>query len=254
MFASFCTTLFEFIVVYGICFGAGIGISYAGPIVCCANWYPNKNGMITGLIVAGFGSGAFIFGPLAIFVVNPDGLNVDEATSYFPSDSPVIQNVPIMFKTLGIVYAVIIFIAYNLITENKAAPASLSSSSNALESLSANQLNKTSYQQISNSSSETGDSGSSSSSNRSSNSSYFMLDPYQSAQNSLVWHVSFCFVCTTIGAMFLAGNNKVYAEPSFNNETYLSIVVSVSSVFNGIGRIVWGGILYIILYYIIYSK
>ena len=42
--------------------------------------------------------------------------------------------------------------------------------------------------------------------------------------------------------MFLAGNNKVYAETYFNNETYLSIVVSVSSVFNGIGRIVWGGI------------
>jgi MFS transporter, OFA family, oxalate/formate antiporter len=60
--ASFCTSLSALIFFYGVVFGAGIGISYSTPIVCCSRWYPDRKGLITGVIVAGFGSGAFFFG------------------------------------------------------------------------------------------------------------------------------------------------------------------------------------------------
>jgi OFA family oxalate/formate antiporter-like MFS transporter len=60
--ASFCTTLSALIFFYGFVFGAGIGISYSTPIVCCSRYFPSKKGLVTGIIVAGFGSGAFVFG------------------------------------------------------------------------------------------------------------------------------------------------------------------------------------------------
>lgn len=59
---SFCTTLASLVLFYGIIFGAGIGISYSTPIVCCSRWFPENKGLVTGIIVAGFGSGAFVFG------------------------------------------------------------------------------------------------------------------------------------------------------------------------------------------------
>jgi hypothetical protein len=72
-------------------------------------------------------------------------------------------------------------------------------------------------------------------------STIFDYDVYQVAHSCLGWHLSFCFVCTAVGGMFMAGNNKVYAEVYFN-DTYLSTVISVSSIFNGTGRIMWGAL------------
>ena len=49
----------------GIVGGAGIGLAYVVPIAVCVKWFPDKKGMITGLAVAGFGFGATIWVKLA---------------------------------------------------------------------------------------------------------------------------------------------------------------------------------------------
>ena len=49
----------------GIVGGAGIGLAYVVPISVCVKWYPDKKGLITGLAVAGFGFGATIWVKLA---------------------------------------------------------------------------------------------------------------------------------------------------------------------------------------------
>ena len=45
----------------GIIGGAGIGLGYVCPIAACVKWFPDKRGMVTGLAVAGFGAGAWLF-------------------------------------------------------------------------------------------------------------------------------------------------------------------------------------------------
>ena len=55
--SAFCTSLLGTLFTYGCLFGAGIGISYSAPIVCSVKWMPEQKGLITGIIVAGFGSG-----------------------------------------------------------------------------------------------------------------------------------------------------------------------------------------------------
>jgi MFS family permease len=49
----------------GIVSGAGIGLAYVVPISVCVKWFPDKKGLITGLAVAGFGFGATIWVKLA---------------------------------------------------------------------------------------------------------------------------------------------------------------------------------------------
>ncbi|MFH1126063.1 MAG: OFA family MFS transporter [Candidatus Altiarchaeota archaeon] len=45
----------------GMIGGAGIGLGYVCPIAACVKWFPDKRGMVTGLAVAGFGAGAWLF-------------------------------------------------------------------------------------------------------------------------------------------------------------------------------------------------
>lgn len=49
----------------GVVGGAGIGLGYVCPIAACVKWFPDLKGFVTGLAVAGFGAGAFIFVKLA---------------------------------------------------------------------------------------------------------------------------------------------------------------------------------------------
>jgi len=104
LLAATVTTLEGLICTYGVPFGIGMGITYAAPIAEAIKWMPEKKALVTGIIVAGFGGGAFVFGQIAIAVVNPDDKNVDDDTDYFPSSSGVPQRVPEMFITLGCCY------------------------------------------------------------------------------------------------------------------------------------------------------
>ena len=51
----------------GIIGGAGIGLAYVVPLAVGLKWFPDKKGLVSGLAVAGFGFGAFIW----ILVANP---------------------------------------------------------------------------------------------------------------------------------------------------------------------------------------
>jgi OFA family oxalate/formate antiporter-like MFS transporter len=45
----------------GILGGAGIGLAYVCPVSACLKWFPDLRGLMTGLAVAGFGGGAYLF-------------------------------------------------------------------------------------------------------------------------------------------------------------------------------------------------
>jgi OFA family oxalate/formate antiporter-like MFS transporter len=45
--------------------GMGNGFGYVIPSAVCSKWFPDKRGLIIGLVVAGYGAGSGIFGPLA---------------------------------------------------------------------------------------------------------------------------------------------------------------------------------------------
>ena len=45
---------------YGVVGGIGIGLGYVTPVSTVARWFPDKKGLVTGVVVMGFGVGAFV--------------------------------------------------------------------------------------------------------------------------------------------------------------------------------------------------
>lgn len=54
---------------YGV-LGAGVGIGYSCALSCCVKWFPDKRGLISGLAVAGFGAGTFVFAQVGQFIID----------------------------------------------------------------------------------------------------------------------------------------------------------------------------------------
>ena len=91
-FALHVNNLMLFYIGYGVIGGAGIGLGYVTPVATVAKWFPEKKGLATGIVVMGFGVGAFLLSKLlAPFLV----LQTDE-------------DLPLIFMWLGIIFALIL--------------------------------------------------------------------------------------------------------------------------------------------------
>lgn len=73
--ASFTTPIAPWMlwVSYGIVGGFGMGMIYSTLIACCQKWFPDKRGMITGIIVSALGFGGVIFTPIARSLIKSVG-------------------------------------------------------------------------------------------------------------------------------------------------------------------------------------
>lgn len=49
---------------YGLMGGVGMGFTYSTTIACAQKWYPEKKGLVTGLIVSALGFGGVVFTPI----------------------------------------------------------------------------------------------------------------------------------------------------------------------------------------------
>src|SRR5262249_41058760 len=63
--ASMTTSLIFLYAVFGLIVGAGNGFGYATPIPVASKWFPDKRGLVVGLMVGGYGASSAIIGPLA---------------------------------------------------------------------------------------------------------------------------------------------------------------------------------------------
>jgi OFA family oxalate/formate antiporter-like MFS transporter len=61
-------TLTSFYVLYGLA-GIGAALVYCGSTIVGLKWFPDKLGLASGLIAAGFGSGAALFVPYIAFII-----------------------------------------------------------------------------------------------------------------------------------------------------------------------------------------
>ena len=92
---SMQTTLLPFLFWYSCVFGTGIGLAYTAPLILGFKWFPTRKGMVSGIILAGFGLGGFFFNKLGSMLANPEGVEV--GTEAFRA---VYGRFPIMLKKL----------------------------------------------------------------------------------------------------------------------------------------------------------
>jgi OFA family oxalate/formate antiporter-like MFS transporter len=94
------------LIFLGIIAGAGIGMAYVVPIATAVKWFPDKKGLVSGLAVAGFGFGAFIW----ILLANPPSILgfkglINPQTGTF---AYTVANVDFAFLIYGIVFLVLV--------------------------------------------------------------------------------------------------------------------------------------------------
>ena len=77
---------------YGVIGGVGIGLGYVTPVATIAKWFPDRKGLATGIVVMGFGIGAFLLskGLAPMLIVRTAGA------------------LPEVFVWLGVIFALIL--------------------------------------------------------------------------------------------------------------------------------------------------
>nr|MDO8135024.1 OFA family MFS transporter [Candidatus Njordarchaeum guaymaensis] len=90
----------------GIVGGAGIGFTYVVPIAVGVRWFPDRKGLLSGLAVAGFGFGAFIW----IMVASPPAILGTRGLINVENGVYTIANVDRVFVIYGIVFLVLIVV------------------------------------------------------------------------------------------------------------------------------------------------
>jgi OFA family oxalate/formate antiporter-like MFS transporter len=63
--ASFTTSLLTLYIFFGVIVGIGNGFGYSTPVPVASKWFPDKRGLVVGLMVGGYGGGSAVFGTLA---------------------------------------------------------------------------------------------------------------------------------------------------------------------------------------------
>ncbi len=76
-------------ITYGALVGVGVGLAYCTPIAAGVKWFEDKKGLVSGVIVFGFGFGSLLLAPVAKELIISQGINQT-------------------FIVLGVVFAVVV--------------------------------------------------------------------------------------------------------------------------------------------------
>ena len=71
--SGFATHIMILYLGYGILGGIGVGVIYGTTNATCVKWFPDKKGTVSGMVVAGFGSGSVLFSPICTKIIGPLG-------------------------------------------------------------------------------------------------------------------------------------------------------------------------------------
>jgi len=91
--SSFTTSLWQLYVMFGLVVGLGNGFGYATPVPVASKWFPDKRGLVVGIMVGGYGAGSAIFGPVATSLIGSVGWR------------PTFQILGVLFFVMGMIGA-----------------------------------------------------------------------------------------------------------------------------------------------------
>ncbi|PIP08501.1 MAG: MFS transporter [Syntrophobacteraceae bacterium CG23_combo_of_CG06-09_8_20_14_all_50_8] len=97
--AGLLKSYFGLIVGFGMLGGIGMGLGYAAPTPAALKWFgPHRRGLIAGIVVGGYGGAAIYIAPLGQYLIDNYGISGS-------------------FIGLGIIFAVVVVIAGQLLSE-----------------------------------------------------------------------------------------------------------------------------------------
>jgi len=96
--------------------GMAHGLGYIMPIHYNWEWWTQRPGLVSGIIIGGFGLGTVIFDPISTALVNPDNVKRND-DGLFPST--VADNVPSMLRKIAIINLGLVLVATIMIFKRK---------------------------------------------------------------------------------------------------------------------------------------
>ncbi|XOF34865.1 MAG: OFA family MFS transporter [Candidatus Electrothrix sp. YB6] len=206
-FALSIDSICLFYIGYGVIGGAGIGLGYVTPVATVAKWFPDKKGLMTGIVVMGFGMGAFIMSkglaPFLLVQLDGDLANV--------------------FVWLGIIFAMVIIPASLLLSDPPAVQ-------QAAQAVSAEKSNVGKEED-----------------RVDPNEDSSLVPCLRSSQFIMMWIVFFCNIAAGISIISFQSPllQEVWgaAEPDLEPKRlaeFGATLIAVSSLCNGVGRLFWG--------------
>ncbi len=174
---------------YGVVGGIGLGLGYVTPVATAAKWFPDKKGLVTGMVVMGFGFGALLMSK----VIAP------------ALDAAFQHQLPLVFAGIGLIVGAISLISAACLRNPPGTPVTSVTTAG--------------------------------------------LAPVWSRQFGLMWLVFFCNIVAGIAIISfqspLLQDLWKKIDPTLAPVTlaaYGATLIAISSVFNGLGRLVWGGL------------
>lgn len=205
------------ILVYGFGSGVGCGSAYMASIIAAQKWYPASKGILTGVIVAGFGFGGLIFTNLQTWYINPNNIAPNESTGYFSSE--VHSKVPTLFLYMGIIFTVAQTVGCLLAFPPPTSPAECSAQQSPTPSAGQGQPATTIYN----------------------DDTLPAIRNSMSAFNYKIFYIiGLMMMLVAPGVIFVNSLGKRFGQSFISDDRYLATVVAVAAVANATGRLTWG--------------
>lgn len=117
--------LMLFTTTFAVSFGICNGLGYTMPLKICWDLFPTKKGMVTGVIICGFGVGSFVFGIISTFLINPTNQQTELIQDQHVYGSQVANNSMGALRTLALCWAALTAIALILIKIKRVEPSEI---------------------------------------------------------------------------------------------------------------------------------
>jgi len=201
------------VVTYGLLFGCGVGIGYPVLAIVCMRWFPKKRGLVCGLISTVFGAAPFVFDLIQAKLVNPNNLEIDPNYGY-ALQKAVIDDIPFMFVYVAGIMFTMQCISILCVKSPSWFVIQPTDGTDGQASMSKQQLKYESYS----------------------------LTLGQAMKFWVFWDLWINNFLYCVVLMFMTSEWKVFGMNymHINNDSYLSLIGSIASLFNALGRFSWG--------------
>lgn len=98
---SLAQTYLMFQVIFGISLGMAQGMLYFLPISVCWEYYPNRKGLLTGILIGVYGLSPLFFNMLSFYMINPENEDPD-SSGFFSQD--IAERVPYFLRYLFFIW------------------------------------------------------------------------------------------------------------------------------------------------------
>lgn len=226
--SSFMTSYYAFVIIYPVLFGLGIGFSYMAPMIAGWEYFPTKRGLISGVIVGGFGFGSFIFSFISLATANPSG---EVATlevaggKIFPPDSEISSNAPFMLRINCAIWLGLLLVSLPVLRrkEKPLEPVAIldSHDETSFDSQDQTLLNNIDGKQT-----------------------IEIVEPtfMQSILDYRTPYIWLMIVLSSSYPYYIASNFKIYEQIDVPDEKFITIVGSIGAVVNGLSRGFWAAL------------